>query len=211
MTLYYSLVFLMLVSEMALFVLLIAPLPFTVRRKLFTFISESPFVAKIQYGMKICFIAVLVLFVDSVNRVYRVQMESYSGSDQAGSAMAGPARQELLSRRFYSQRNVYLCGSTLFLSLVLNRVYTLILDLLKMEEKIKQVEGNPAAKGKDSAKLANAGGLGEIGGLKRELERKEKELQAMKQQSQALSREYHNLSDQVSAQGGVDSTPRKDV
>lgn len=43
----------MLVSEMALFMLLIVPLPFTWRRKLFTFISASPLIAKLQYGMKV--------------------------------------------------------------------------------------------------------------------------------------------------------------
>ena len=36
MTLYYTLVFLLLVAEMALFMLLIVPLPFTLRRKMFT-------------------------------------------------------------------------------------------------------------------------------------------------------------------------------
>lgn len=47
-------VFVLLVTEMAIFVGLIVPLPFTVKRKLFTFISESPIVAKLQYGMKAC-------------------------------------------------------------------------------------------------------------------------------------------------------------
>lgn len=37
--------------------------------------SESRLVAKLQYGMKITFIFILILFVDSVNRVYRVQVE----------------------------------------------------------------------------------------------------------------------------------------
>jgi hypothetical protein len=37
MTLYYTLVFLLLVAEMALFMLLIVPLPFTLRRKMFTY------------------------------------------------------------------------------------------------------------------------------------------------------------------------------
>lgn len=32
---------------------LIIPLPFSVKRKLFTFISESPVIAKLQYGMKV--------------------------------------------------------------------------------------------------------------------------------------------------------------
>jgi B-cell receptor-associated protein 31 len=32
---------------------LIIPLPFVVKRKLFTFISESPIIAKLQYGLKV--------------------------------------------------------------------------------------------------------------------------------------------------------------
>jgi B-cell receptor-associated protein 31 len=68
-------VFVLLMAEMALFMTLIIPLPFTIKRKMFNFISESPIVAKLQYGMKITFIFILILFVDSVNRVYRVQVE----------------------------------------------------------------------------------------------------------------------------------------
>lgn len=48
-----SQVFLLLVTEMSMFMLLIVPLPYTWRRKLFAFISDSPLVAKLQYGMKV--------------------------------------------------------------------------------------------------------------------------------------------------------------
>jgi hypothetical protein len=46
-------VFVLLVTEMVLFVALIIPMPFKVKRKMFNFISESPIVAKLQYGMKV--------------------------------------------------------------------------------------------------------------------------------------------------------------
>ena len=46
-------VFALLVFEMAVFVSLIIPLPFTMKRKLFSFISESPIIAKLQYGLKV--------------------------------------------------------------------------------------------------------------------------------------------------------------
>ena len=49
----FSQVFLLLVTEMLIFLALIVPLPFTWRRKLFSFISESPIIAKLQYGMKV--------------------------------------------------------------------------------------------------------------------------------------------------------------
>ncbi|KAI9754376.1 MAG: hypothetical protein M1815_005677 [Lichina confinis] len=214
MTLYYSLVFLMLISEMALFMLLILPLPFTWRRKLFTFISESALVAKLQYGMKIVFIAVLILFIDSVNRVYRVQAESSTSSDGQGGrvVVGGGERMETQARKFYAQRNMYLCGFTLFLSLILNRTYIMILDVLRLEERVKRYEGDPKAMGgKDSAQLANAGGAGEVAKLRRELEQKDRDLETLRKQSSGLHREYNNLSDEYAAIKGQDGMPRKDV
>ncbi|RWQ97171.1 putative BAP31 domain protein [Paecilomyces variotii] len=210
MTLYYSLVFLLLVFEMAVFMALIVPLPFTVKRKIFTFISESPVIAKLQYGLKITFIFILILFIDSVNRVYRVQIElaafAKDGSS-LGAAALGSERMEVQARKFYSQRNMYLCGFTLFLSLILNRTYIMILDVLRLEDKVKQLEGDGKAGGKDSARLAQAGGIGEIGRLKKELEAKDRDIETLKKQAEGLSREYHNLGDQVSP---ADNTPKKD-
>ena len=45
----------LLASEMAAFCVFVAPLPFKIRRRLFRFLSESPIVAKISYGLKISF------------------------------------------------------------------------------------------------------------------------------------------------------------
>jgi len=209
MTLYYSLVFLLLVAEMALFMLLIVPLPFTIRRKMFTFISESPLVAKLQYGMKITFIFILILFIDSVNRVYRVQVELAESKEGGGASVLGHERMEVQARKFYSQRNMYLCGFTLFLSLILNRTYTMILEVLRLEEKVKKYEGDPKASGKESEKLANAGDVGEIGKLKKIIAQKDRDIETLKKQSEGLSREYNDLSDKYAATN-PDFTPKKD-
>ncbi|KIW08662.1 uncharacterized protein PV09_00615 [Verruconis gallopava] len=196
MTLYYSLVFLLLVFEMVVFGALIIPLPYTVKRKLFTFISESPLVAKLQYGIKITFIFILILFIDSCNRVYRVQLESAAAhKDRSAEALGGSARMEVQARKFYSQRNMYLCGFTLFLSLILNRTYVMILDQLRLEEEIKRLNGDPKAKVSDG-KLDQAGGLGEIGRLKKELAQKEKDIEILKKQGEGFQQEYNRLSDQ---------------
>lgn len=174
--------------------------------------------------MKITFIFILILFVDSVNRVYRVQLELAEANKAQGGyvalsrvfitianltssgAVMGHERMEVQARKFYSQRNMYLCGFTLFLSLILNRTYTMILDVLRLEEKVKKYEGDPKASGKESEKLANAGNAGEIGRLKKELAAKERDLETLKKQSEGLSREYNNLGDQFTAQDG---TPKK--
>ncbi|OGM50107.1 BAP31 domain protein [Aspergillus bombycis] len=195
MTLYYSLVFCLLVFEMVIFIGLIVPLPFTIKRKLFTFISESPIVAKLQYGMKITFIFILILFIDSVNRVYRVQLEVTNFSkENMGAAALGTDRMEVQARKFYSQRNMYLCGFTLFLSLILNRTYTMILEVLRLEDKVKTLE---------------AGNAGEIGRLKKELDAKNRDIETLKKQCEGLTREYHSLGDKVA--GKSDDDAKKDL
>jgi B-cell receptor-associated protein 31 len=89
---------------------------------------------------------------------------------------------------------MYLTGFTLFLSLILNRTYGLILDVLRLEEKVKMYEGSPDAGGKDGEKLDGKYRADQIGQLKRELEKKDKEITAMKKQSEGLQKEYDELS-----------------
>jgi len=210
MTLYYSLVFLLLVAEMALFCLLIVPLPFSWRLKLYTFISESTLVGKMQYGLKITFIFILILFIDSVNRVYRVQVElaQATKSENSGTIL-GHERMEVQARKFYSQRNMYLCGFTLFLSLILNRTYMMILETLKLETRLKKYEGDAKAQGKQGQQIEEAGGANEIGNLKKKLAQKERDLENLKKQSEQLNREYRDLADKYAATQ-TDATPKKD-
>lgn len=212
MTLYYTLVFMLLVAEMTLFMLLIIPLPFTARRRLFTFISENPLVAKAQHALKITFIFILILFIDSVNRVYRVQQElaiaTENNSASGKAAVLGHERLEVQARKFYSQRNMYLCGFTLFLSLILNRTYIMILEVLRLEEKVKQYEGTDKNT-KQAEKLAVAGEPGEIARLKRELERKDRDIQALKEQASGLHREYDALTEKYAQT--QERGPKKDI
>lgn len=115
---------------------------------------------------------------------------------------------EVQARKFYSQRNMYLCGFTLFLSLILNRTYTMILDVLRLEEENRRMKGDPAvSKGKSAGGLQNAGDSGEIGKLKREIAAKDRDIETLKKQAQNLSNEYNRLGDQVS---GPEALPKKD-
>lgn len=110
----------------------------------------------------------------------------------------GHERLEVQARKFYSQRNMYLCGFTLFLSLILNRTYIMILEVLRLEEKLKQYEGTDKNT-KQSAKLAAAGDSGEIGRLRRELEKKDRDIATLKKQSEGLQKEYHELTEKYGA------------
>jgi B-cell receptor-associated protein 31 len=98
---------------------------------------------------------------------------------------------------------MYLCGFTLFLSLILNRTYSLILDVLRLEEKVA----------KYGAKQGNATAGGAVTGgdatLRKELEKKTKDLEAMKAQAEGLAREYNELSDRYEAVQQKETVPRK--
>lgn len=122
--------------------------------------------------------------------------------------MLGHERLEVQARKFYSQRNMYLCGFTLFLSLILNRTYIMILEVLRLEEKVKQYEGTDKNT-KEAEKLAVAGEPGEIARLKRELARKDQDLENLKKQAAGLHREYDDLSEKY-AKTQEDGTPKKD-
>jgi len=211
MTLYFSLVFGFLVAEMALFMLLILPLPFTMKRALFAFISENPIIAKIQYWMKICFVFIGILFMDSLNRVWRVQVElaSLAESKNNAAAVLGHERLEVQARKFYSQRNMYLTGFTLFLSLILNQTYVMIRNVMRLEDKVRSLEGTTRGGAKNSEKLAMAGDAGEIGKLRKELQRKEQDLETLRKQSKGLHKEYDSLADKYAET--QPQVPRKDI
>ena len=104
---------------------------------------------------------------------------------------------EVQARKFYSQRNMYLTGFTLFLSLILNRTYMMILDVLRLEEKLRLYEGDSKAdpnQDKDAAKLDGRYRADAIGQLKRDIQKKDKEIEGLKSQSDGLRREYDSLS-----------------
>lgn len=118
--------------------------------------------------------------------------------------MGGSERMEVQARKFYSQRNMYLCGFTLFLSLILNRTYVMILDVLRLEEEVKTLKGEPV--GKKGSSLKDVGGAGEVGALKEKLAAKDRDMENLKKQVESMQNEYNRMGDQVS---GSAAAPRK--
>ncbi|KAK9324217.1 B-cell receptor-associated protein 31-like-domain-containing protein [Lipomyces orientalis] len=202
---------------MVAFFVLVTPLPFNIRRRLLHFISTSDLIARTQYTLKIVFVFILILFIDSVNRVYRVQQDVSATSASGTVITTGTDRTEIQARKFYSQRNMYLCGFTLFLSVILNRTYVLLVELLAAEDKIVAM--------KAGAEMATANSKvislkdEEIDRLRAELESKETELKSketdletLKKQCEGLSAEYKRLGDQINAKEALgEITSKKDL
>jgi len=150
MSLYLQLVFALLTFELALFVMLVVPMPYKWRKSMFLFLSNSPIVSRAIYGMKIMFIFVTVLFIDSLQHMLRVHNEGMAAKEKG---VRGDLRAETdwRSRKFLSERNFYLCGSTLFLALSLNRTYSLMTDLIKCQDDLAKVKGAKPVAGGNSA------------------------------------------------------------
>ena len=169
-----------LLIEMVFFLLLVTPIPTAIHVKLFRDL-RSPMATKIVRSMKYLFLFIFVLFIDSANRVYRVP-------DYDPSTMTD--RNDILIKKFYSQRNLYLCGFTLFLSFILNRTFKLVKQSSDLKVQLY------AADEKESMSL-------KAEDYKERLERKKTQYKALEEQSAALRKEYYRVCDELSELKGT--------
>jgi B-cell receptor-associated protein 31 len=194
-------------AEMATFVILVLPLPFTVRKKLFTFLSENPLIAKLAYGLKISFIFIAILFVDAVQRMVRITAQTETGE---GSQGMHDVRTEtnFAARKFYAQRNMYLTGFTLFLSIILTRTFYILLDLVHVQGEYAELKkAGTSANGKAGASSA------EVAALKQqvtELQAKERDFDNLKKQAKQQAAEYDRLATEYNKATGSSSNKRVD-
>ena len=92
-------------------------------------------------------------------------------------------RSEVQARKFYAQRNMYLCGFTLFLTLILSRTYLLVVELINTKDKLDIFKANGVlASSKDDSTV--------IADLKEQLAKKDEDLEILKEQAKSLSKEY---------------------
>ncbi|KAJ7353296.1 B-cell receptor-associated protein 31-like-domain-containing protein [Mycena albidolilacea] len=210
MTIYYSLTFMLLAAEMVTFCVLVFPLPHNVRKKIFGFLSESPIIAKIAYGLKISFIFVAILFADALQRMFRVTAEAELAK-QNGTPHAGGAQAEnsFAARKFYSQRNTYLTGFTLFLSLVLTRTFSLILDLIHTQEEYAKLKGTSPGGSKGSKPSVDSSKeVAELKAKVAELSKKERDFETLKKQAAQQAAEFDRLATKYNEATGANSSKR---
>ncbi|OBZ74931.1 Uncharacterized protein C9E9.04 [Grifola frondosa] len=211
MTVYYTLTFMLLAAEMATFCVLVAPLPHVVRKKLLRFLSESPFVAKFAYGVKIAFIFVGILFVDAVQRMWRVTAEADIAKSNASGVQDVRSETNFAARKFYSQRNTYLTGFCLFLSLVLTRTFYILLDLVHTQEEYAKLKQEAAKSSR--GQVASPDQSKQIEDLKKKLaasEAKARDYDIVKKQATQNAAEYDRLATEFNAKTGAVSDKRAD-
>ncbi|KAH3683758.1 hypothetical protein WICPIJ_005277 [Wickerhamomyces pijperi] len=195
MALYYNLVFGLLVLEMALFALLSLPLPSKLRKPLIQTISKPFQLKEVTIAIRCILVFILILFIDSVNRVstineelsgFTAKQENIGGAAGSVAMNAFGDRSEIQARRFYAQRNLYLTGFTLFLTLILSRTYGLVAELLSLKEQVRA--------GSEELQVT-----GDVEALKTEIEEKNKVIKSLKEQCAALSGDYDEVSKEFSS------------
>ncbi|KAI9595199.1 B-cell receptor-associated protein 31-like-domain-containing protein [Syncephalis fuscata] len=186
MTLYYTIIFGLLVAE--------APLPLGFRKKLFTLLSRSDVVARLEYSLKIF---VFVLFLDSLNRMWRTQ----SDLERRDTMPDSRTDTNLHLKMFYNQRNMYLTGFTLFLSLIVARVHTIMVKMVEREEEFDRVKRSTAVQSTDQLKLQEvnehqAREIAELQNKLKEAECRVLDADTLKRQADQQHKEYMRLTDQ---------------
>lgn len=178
MALHYNLVFAILVVELALFTIIVLPIPSKIRSPLLTSISLPMRSVQVQVAVKTILFFVLILFVDAFNR-------SKSIEASLSNELNAPNRTEIQAKRFYAQRNVYLTGFTLFFTLIVNRTYLLTSQLLEIKKTTRS--GALSSKDADEIKAKH------IEKLKTDLKEKDEELKNLKLKAEQLTKEYSEL------------------
>ncbi|TFK36545.1 endoplasmic reticulum protein [Crucibulum laeve] len=191
---------------MVTFCVLVSPLPYAIRKKLFSFLSESAIVAKIAYALKISFIFVAILFADALQRMFRVTAESDMAKTGKQGVQDVRTDTNFAARKFYAQRNTYLTGFCLFLSLVLTRTFYIMLDLIHTQEEYAKLK-------KTGNGVVTADSNKEVAELKKKLaayEAKERDFDTLKKQASQQSAEYDRLATKYNEITGNVSNKRVD-
>ncbi|KAI8148496.1 B-cell receptor-associated protein 31-like-domain-containing protein [Fennellomyces sp. T-0311] len=195
MTIYYTLTFTLLVLEMLVFCLVVLPLPMHWRHAMIKGFRNSPIVKQALYGLKIVFAFIFLLFIDTFNRLQRIAEEH---EQEEGHHHDYSFEASLKAKRFYAQRNLYLTGFTLFLSLILERTIALVIDMLEREEQLKHMKKESATATEDTNKLIeiDASYKKQIDDLKNEISGLKKtslDFESLKKRASQQSAEYDQL------------------
>ncbi|KAF7726908.1 hypothetical protein EC973_008203 [Apophysomyces ossiformis] len=187
-------------EQMFIFGMLVLPLPSHWRRAMLRGVTTSPLIAKAVYGLKIVMGFIFVLFIDTINRLQRIDAESQE--EQHHHDYSFEASQK--AKKFYAQRNLYLTGFTLFLSLILERTSTLVIQMLQREEELENMKKESLEVNKDQQRLIDLEKtykkqVEELTQEVKELQKQERDFETLKKQVAQQSEEYNRLADERNA------------
>ena len=103
---------------------------------------------------------------------------------------------------------MYLTGFTLFLSLILNRTYSLILELLRAEEQLRTIRKQAAAQSTEYLRMVE--GQKDLFAQIQKLQSETTDVETLKKQAKQQADEYMRLADRYNEAVSAKSDKKRD-
>ncbi|CAI4570012.1 CFA_G0032630.mRNA.1.CDS.1 [Saccharomyces cerevisiae] len=199
MSLYFTTLFLLLTVEMVMLFIFVLPLPFRIRRGIFSTYNQLTAKQQIKTIIFITGCLVGLLFIDSWKRSQiRVSLYHNDNSGSIGSSAVTPI--QALASRAYNQRNMYISGFILYFSICIPTVMSIVKRLVKYQglinEQKKQKLNKPSSNSKKDSNEADSTKLQE------ELRKKQISLEGLQKQVKNLEKYF----DEKNQPGNVAAT-----
>ncbi|CAI4587337.1 CQS_1a_G0031820.mRNA.1.CDS.1 [Saccharomyces cerevisiae] len=187
MSLYFTTLFLLLTVEMIMLFIFVLPLPFRIRRGIFSTYNQLTAKQQIKTIIFITGCLVGLLFIDSWKRSQiRVSLYHNDNSGSIGSSAVTPI--QALASRAYNQRNMYISGFILYFSICIPTVMSIVKRLVKYQglinEQEKQKLNKPSSNSKKDSNEADSTKLQE------ELRKKQISLEGLQKQVKNLEKYF---------------------
>ncbi|ODV65096.1 hypothetical protein HYPBUDRAFT_114191 [Hyphopichia burtonii NRRL Y-1933] len=186
MSLQMSLVFGALIGQMGILVLLLLPLPLSVRTKIVEIYDLLGNSTNVKVGIVFSVSLLGLSFIDCVQRLGRYGFNSPYFTNFNAVASQGNLTYDQLATKFYTQRNLYLNGAVLYLTLSIYTMITIIKKLVKKEIEYRNLsqinEGEFASNEEEIAKY------------KELIKQKEIDIKTFKKQVEGLQKSYNDLT-----------------
>ncbi|KNE58291.1 hypothetical protein AMAG_05100 [Allomyces macrogynus ATCC 38327] len=135
----------LLITEIIVFLILVLPMPRSVRKTITKFITQSWIVTKLVTAFRWTFIFLALLFIDSFTRQYKMTKERAEVIEeghyhhQHGNLGIITGDLDPRAKLYYAQRNMYMVGFALFMMVVLDRYRAVLLELVQSEEQVAEL------------------------------------------------------------------------
>nr|CAA53409.1 F206 [Saccharomyces cerevisiae]CAA81902.1 YET1 [Saccharomyces cerevisiae]prf//2206495A ORF [Saccharomyces cerevisiae] len=187
MSLYFTTLFLLLTVEVVMLFIFVLPLPFRIRRGIFSTYNQLTAKQQIKTIIFITGCLVGLLFIDSWKRSQiRVSLYHNDNSGSIGSSAVTPI--QALASRAYNQRNMYISGFILYFSICIPTVMSIVKRLVKYQglinEQEKQKLNKPSSNSKKDSNEADSTKLQE------ELRKKQISLEGLQKQVKNLEKYF---------------------
>ncbi|CAI5136183.1 ANL_HP_G0117300.mRNA.1.CDS.1 [Saccharomyces cerevisiae] len=187
MSLYFTTLFLLLTVEMVMLFIFVLPLPFRIRRGIFSTYNQLTAKQQIKTIIYITGGLVGLLFIDSWKRSQiRVSLYHNDNSGSIGSSAVTPI--QALASRAYNQRNMYISGFILYFSICIPTVMSIVKRLVKYQGLINEQEKQKLNKSSSNSKKDS--NEADSTKLQEELRKKQISLEGLQKQVKNLEKYF---------------------